>query len=179
MAYKFSPETEKKFQWLLTRYPKKDAVLLPLLHLVQNETEKNYLSPEAIEYVAGRLGLSPARVREVASFYTMFRLNPKGQYVLQVCHNLSCYLRGSDEIIERLKKVLGIKEGETTPDGLFTLERAECLASCGTAPVMQVNTWDFHEELTIEKVEKIVAALKDHKWACPRYDDRVAQGGVA
>lgn len=177
MAYKFSSETEKYFQWLLTRYPKKDAVLLPVLHRVQGETQ--YLSPDAIEYVAGRLGLSPARVKEVASFYTMFKLNPKGKYVLQVCHNISCYLRGSDEVLKKIEDTLGISKGETTPDGLFTLETAECLASCSTAPVMQVNDWDFHEELTCEKAEKIVASLKADKFASPSYQKRMAEGGVA
>jgi len=177
MAYQFSEETEKAFQWLLTRYPKKDAVLLPLLHRVQREA--GYLTPEAIDYVAGRMGLSPGRIREVASFYTMFRLNKKGKYVLQVCHNLSCYLRGSDEILASLKKILGIVEGQTTPDGMFTIERAECLASCSTAPVMQVNEWDYHENLTIEKVEQVIAALKQGKVACESYDERIAQGGVA
>ncbi len=177
MAYQFSAETEKAFQWLLTRYPKKDAVLLPLLHRVQREA--GYLSADAIDYVAGRMDLSPGRIREVASFYTMFRLNKKGKYVLQVCHNISCYLRGSDEIIESLKKTLGIVEGETTPDGMFTIERAECLASCSTAPVMQVNEWDYHENLSLEKVEKVIAALKQGKAACATYEERLAQGGVA
>src|SRR4051812_35590008 len=121
MAYKFSAKIEEKFQWLLTRYPKKDAVLLPLLHLVQEEV--GYLSPEAMAYVGSRLDLSPARIREVASFYSMFKMNPKGKYVLQVCQTLSCYLAGSESVITRIKELTGIKEGETTPDGLFTLER--------------------------------------------------------
>lgn len=177
MAYKFSEELEKKFQWLLSRYPHKDAVLLPLLHRVQDEA--GYLSPDAIEYVAQRMDLSPARIREVASFYTMFRLNKKGQFVLQVCHNISCYLRGSDQIIEHLKNKLGIKEGETSADGLFTLERAECLASCGTAPVLQVNCWDYHEELTLEKVDLIIDGLKAGKAVDEDYTKRIQAGGVA
>jgi NADH-quinone oxidoreductase subunit E len=177
MSYQFSPEVEKKFQWLLTRYPKKDAVLLPLLHAVQNEA--GYLSPDVFDYVSSRLGLSPARVREVASFYTMFRLNKKGQYVLQICHNISCYLRGSDELLARLKSILGISEGETTPDGKFTLERVECLASCSTAPVMQVNDWDYHENLNIEKLEQIISALKQNKGANKDYAKRVDAGAVA
>ena len=174
---KFSDATEKKFQWLLTRYPSKDAVMLPLLHLVQDEV--GWLTPEAIEYVAERMSLSPARVREVASFYTMFRLNKKGQYVLQVCHNLTCYLRGSDELIDHIKQRLGIGENETTADGLFTFERAECLASCGTAPVLQVNGWEYHEQLTIEKVDRIIDGLKQHQAAYPEYEKRMAEGGVA
>jgi NADH-quinone oxidoreductase subunit E len=177
MSYKFSPDTEKYFQWLLTRYPKKDAVLLPLLHRVQNDV--GYLTPESIDYVAERMGLSSGRIREVASFYSMFRLNKKGTYVLQICHNISCYLRGADEVIEKAKSLLGIGLGETTPDGMFTLETAECLASCSTAPAMQVNDWDYHEELTPEKMEKVIQGLKDKKCALPSYRDRMSQGGVA
>jgi NADH-quinone oxidoreductase E subunit len=175
VSYAFSPKTEEKFQWLLTRYPRKDAVLLPLLHLVQEEA--GWLSPEAIDYVAGRLDLSSARIREVASFYSMFRLNKKGQYVLQVCHNLSCYLAGSDDLIKTLEDKLGIKCGETSPDGKFTLERAECLASCSTAPMLQVNVWDYHECLTPEKVTRLVDDLKADKLAFPSYEERIANGG--
>ena len=175
--YSFSPDLEKKFQWLLTRYPIKDAVLLPLLHLVQDDA--GWLTPSSIEYVASRLDLSPARVREVASFYSMFRLNKKGQYVIQVCHNISCYLAGSDGIIEHVKKRLGISENQTTPDGKFTIERVECLASCGTAPVLQVNGWDYHEELTIEKVDRIIDGLQKDQWAHDEYEKRMEEGGVA
>ncbi len=177
MSYQFSEETEKAFQWLLTRYPQKDAVLLPLLHKVQKEA--GFLTNDAISYVAERLSLSPARVKEVASFYTLFRLNKKGQYVLQVCHNITCYLRGSDEIIAHIKDKLGIKAGETTPDGMFTLEKVECLASCGTAPVLQVNDWDYHENLDIKKVDQIIDGLKDAKWALESYEARTTEGSIA
>lgn len=176
-AYSFSPDMEKRFQWLLSRYPTKDAVMLPLLHLVQDDA--GWLTPSSIEYIASRLDLSPARVREIASFYTLFRLNKKGQYVLQVCHNISCYLAGSDNIIEHIKKKLNLTENGTTPDGKFTLERVECLASCGTAPVLQVNGWDYHEELTIEKVDRIIDGLKEDKFAYDDYETRIAEGGVA
>ena len=175
--YEFTPDMEKKFQWLLTRYPHKDAVLLPVMHLIQDEI--GWLTPTSIEYLAKRLDLSPARVREVASFYSIFRLNKKGQYVLQVCQTISCYLRGSDELIEHIKKRLNIKENETTPDGKFTIERVECLASCGTAPVLQVNGWDFHEELTIEKVDRIIDGLQKDQWNEVDYDSRVQQGAPA
>lgn len=175
--YSFSKDTEEKFQWLLTRYPKKDAVLLPLLHFVQDEA--GYLTPDAIDHVAERLGLSPGRVREVASFYSMFRLNQKGKYVLQVCHNLSCYLGGAEDIIKKCKELLGIKEGETTADGLFSLERVECLAACNSAPVMQVNCWDYHEHLTTDKIERIVGELKQGKAAKPAFDARMKEGGTA
>ncbi len=176
-TYTFSPELEKKFQWLLSRYPTKDAVLLPLLHLVQDDA--GWLTPASIEYVASRLDLSPARIREVASFYSLFRLNKKGQYVLQVCHNISCYLAGSDNLIDHIKTKLGITENQTTPDGKFTLERVECLASCGTAPVLQVNGWDYHEELTVEKVDRIIEGLKKDQFAYDEYETRISEGGVA
>ncbi len=177
MAYVFSAERELEFQNLLKKYPKKDAVLLPLLHKVQDEV--GFLSPDAIDYVAQRLGLSSARVREIASFYSLFKLNKKGKYVLQVCHNLSCYLRGADDIVSKIKTLLGIEVGQTTPDGLFTLETVECLASCSTAPMMQINNWDYHEELTGEKTEKIIRSLKEHKFACPSFNERMSQGGIA
>ena len=177
MAYKFSTKLEEKFQWLLTRYPKKDAVLLPLLHDVQKEV--GYLSPESILYVSDRMGLSPARIREVASFYSMFKLTPKGTYLIQLCHNISCYLKGADEVLEKIKQILGIEVGQTTPDGLFTLETAECLASCSTAPVMQINTWDYFEELDVEKIEKIIQALKQGRCADESFEKRIQGGSVA
>jgi len=177
MAYSFSSKTEEKFQWLLTRYPTRQAVLIPLLHLVQEDV--GYLSAEVVDCVAERVGISPAKVKEVASFYTMFRFEKKGTYVLQFCHNLSCYLRGSDELLDRAKAALSIEEGATTPDGKFTIERAECLGSCGTAPVMQVNVWDFMEELDVEKLDKVLELLKNDKAACASYKERIEQGGVA
>lgn len=177
MSYKFSPQLEEKFQWLLTRYPKKDAVLLPVLHGLQEE--HGWLSPDAIDYVGSRLELSPARVREIASFYSMFKLNKKGKYVLQICQTMSCYLRGAEELVTKAKSILGIKEGESTVDGLFTIERVECLASCGTAPVMQVNRWDFMEELNPEKLEKIISLLKKDQCANESYEKRMSEGGVA
>jgi NADH-quinone oxidoreductase subunit E len=177
MAYSFNPALEEKFQWLLSRYPKKDAVLLPVLHLVQAEV--SWLSPDSIDYVASRLELSPARVREVASFYSMFKMNKKGTYVLQICQTMSCYLRGAEEVIAKAKEILGISEGETTPDGMFSIERVECLASCGTAPVMQVNRWDFMEELNTEKMDQIISLLKKDKCAHESYEKRISDGGVA
>lgn len=177
MAYQFSPATEERFQWLLTRYPQKNAALIPLLHLVQ--AEAGYLAPDVVDYVAERMGLSPARVREVGSFYSLFRFDKQGRYILQVCHTMSCYLRGSDELLARLKTILGIEDGDTSPDGKFTIQSVECLASCGTAPVMQVNDWDFHEELTVEKLDKVIEALKQDRWNDPSWEKRVQQGSPA
>jgi NADH-quinone oxidoreductase E subunit len=153
----FSKSVEKELQDLLQKYPSKRSALIPALHLVQREL--GYLKPEGIEHVANLVGLSPAQVMEVATFYLMFFTKPVGKNILWVCHNLSCTLCGGEEIITRLEKTLGIKAGETTSDGLFTLMRQECLASCDTAPVMQVND-DYEENLTIAKVDEIIGRLR-------------------
>ena len=149
----FGEEAEREFAEILTRYPEKRSALLPFLHLVQRE--QGHLAPAAMEEVARRLNLHPVGVLEVATFYTWFNLKPVGKHRLQVCHNLSCTLRGAERIIGTLKEELKIGENETTPDGLFTLQRVECLASCGTAPVMQVNN-DYHENLTPEKARALL-----------------------
>ena len=156
----FSKSIEKEFQELLQKYPSKRSALIPALYIVQREL--GYVKPEGIEYVAKLMEMSPAQVTEVASFYTMLFLKPVGKNVLWVCHNLSCNLCGAEEIIEHLQKQLGIAAGETTPDGLFTLLRQECLASCDTAPVMQVND-DYEENLTLQRIDEIIGKLRDQK----------------
>lgn len=158
----FSKSIEKEFQELLQKYPSKRSALIPALYIVQREL--GYIKPEGIEYVANLMGMSPAQVTEVASFYTMLFLKPVGKNVLWVCHNLSCNLCGAEEVIEHLQKRLGISAGETTPDGLFTLLRQECLASCDTAPVMQVND-DYEENLTLQRVDEIVDKLSNREEA--------------
>jgi NADH-quinone oxidoreductase subunit E len=154
----FSKAVEKEFQELLTRYPSKRSALIPALHIVQREL--GYISPDGIQYISALLGLTPAQVTEVASFYLMFFLKPVGKNVLWVCHNLSCDLCGAEEIIQHLEKTLGIKVGETTADGKFTLLRQECLASCDTAPVMQVND-EYEENLNLSRVDEIIARLRN------------------
>jgi len=149
----FGEQAEQEFAAILTRYPEKRSALLPFLHLVQRE--QGYLSPDAMEEVARRLHLHPVDVLEVATFYTWFNLKPVGNHRLQVCHNLPCTLMGAERILGTLKEELKIGENETTPDGLFTVQRVECLASCGTAPVVQVND-DYHENLTPEKVRALL-----------------------
>ena len=149
----FGEQAEQEFAAILTRYPEKRSALLPFLHLVQRE--QGYLSPDAMEEVARRLHLHPVDVLEVATFYTWFNLKPVGKHRLQVCHNLSCTLMGAERILGTLKEELKIGENETTPDGLFTVQRVECLASCGTAPVVQVND-DYHENVTPEKVRTLL-----------------------
>lgn len=157
MALQFSPETLKKFEETVARYPKKEAAMLPVLYLAQQEF--GHISSEAVEYVAKLMGQAPARVQGVVTFYTMFNTKPIGRHHIQVCRTLPCALRGARKLTEMLTDKLGIKPGETTPDGRFTLSEVECLASCGTAPMMQVND-DYYEELTDEKVTKILDSLK-------------------
>lgn len=152
----FSPETEAAFRQLAARYPEKRSALVPMLALAQKE--HGWVRPEAVQYVANYLGLSPSDVESVVSFYTLLHRRPVGHNVLLVCTNISCMLCGSDAIHATLRKRLGIDWGETTPDGRFTLIEAECLGSCTTAPVLQVNGV-FHENLTAGKVESLLAEL--------------------
>jgi NADH-quinone oxidoreductase subunit E len=116
------------------------------------------LSPDVLREVAGILGIPPIAARSVASFYTMYNRKPVGRYLIQVCTNLSCSLMGAEHIVERLRQKLGIDVGETTPDDLFTLMTVECLGSCGTAPMMQIND-DYYENLTEERLDQILAEL--------------------
>lgn len=143
---------------LVARYPEKRSALIPILHEVQAEV--GYLSPEAIEWVAGYLGLSPADVMSVASFYDMLSLEPVGRHMICVCQNLSCSLLGAERLIRHLEERLGIRMGETTPDGLITLKRMECLASCGTAPAIQVDGI-YYERMTTQKLDELLAKLRD------------------
>ncbi len=157
MALEFSPETLKEFEAAVARYPKKEAAMLPVLYLAQREF--GHLGPEAIEYVAKLMDQAPSRVQGVVSFYTMYNMKPIGRHHIQVCRTLPCALRGAEEVTEFLKKKLGIDCGQTTPDGRFTLSEVECLASCGTAPMMQVND-EYYENLTEEKINALLDVLK-------------------
>jgi NADH-quinone oxidoreductase E subunit len=153
----FSKETRAKYERLLTRYPNREAAILPTLYLAQREF--GHLSDKAILYVADLLGFTPARIDGVATFYTMYNKKPVGKYHLQVCRNLSCSLMGAEHLIDRVSEKLGVKPGETTADGRFTLSTVECLGSCGTAPVMQVND-DYHENLSEESIDAILDGLR-------------------
>jgi len=157
MSVEFSPEALKKFDETVSRYPRKEAAMLPVLNLAQQEF--GYLGPEAIEYVAKLMGQSPARVHGVVSFYTMYNMKPIGRYHIQVCRTLSCALGGSERVTEFIKQKLAIEVGQTTMDGRFTLSEVECLASCGTAPMMQIND-DYYENLDEEKLTQILESLK-------------------
>lgn len=137
--------------------PAKQAMLLTALYLAQEQT--GYLTPEAIERVARRLGLSPGQVYSTASFYSLFRTEPVGRYVIQVCKGLSCYLRdGAEKVADYIAAKLGIPPGETTPDGRITLELVECLASCGTAPAMRIND-HLYENLTPDMIDQVLESL--------------------
>jgi len=156
----FSEEKLKKVQEIKARYPegKQKSALLPVLHLAQEEFG-GWLSSETMDYVAELLNLLPIEVYEVASFYTMYNKKPVGKYVLEVCQTGPCMVRGSHEIIQYIEEKLGIKPGETTADGLFTLKPAECLGACGYAPMMQLGK-HYREHLTKEKVDELIERCK-------------------
>jgi NADH-quinone oxidoreductase subunit E len=140
------------------RYPTTEASLLPALHIAQREWG-GWLPEEAIEAVAAELDLPPARVYGVVTFYDLFHQQPVGRHRIRVCNNLSCQLRGADEILEVLHKELGVGEDEVTPDGRCSYVHFECLGSCDTAPMMMVDD-DYHENLTPDRVRRIVKGLK-------------------
>lgn len=160
-TYQFSDETLARAQEIISRYPegKQKSALLPLLHLAQVEFD-GWLSPEAMQYVASLLKIKPIEVYEVASFYTMFNLKPVGRCLIEVCQTSSCWLMGAEDVVRHIEKKLGIKVGETTPDGQFTLKTVECLGACGYAPMMQVGD-QFHEFLTLEKVDSLLEEFKE------------------
>lgn len=158
---KFSDATLALVQKIIRRYPegRHKSALLPILHLAQAEFG-GWLSPNTMDYVASTLNLKPIEVYEVASFYSMYNLRPVGKCLLEVCRTGPCGLRGADDIVEYFEKKLGIKDGETTQDGMFTLKTVECLASCGTAPMMQVGN-NYVEDLTCEKLDGILENLQN------------------
>ena len=157
MALEFSQETLKQFDEIVSRYPEQKSAVLPVLYMAQKEF--GHLSQEAIEYVAKLMDIPAVRLYGIVTFYTMFNMKPVGRHHLQVCRTLPCALLGSERITNYLKKKLRINLGETTPDGKFTLSEVECLASCDTAPVMQIND-DYCENLSEEKIEKVFESLK-------------------
>lgn len=153
----FRPETLKEYEEIAKRYPDRRATLLPALWLAQRDF--GWLSQDVQAYVAGLVGVSPAHVQEVAEFYTMYHKKPAGKYHVQVCRTLSCALAGSGKILETLKEVLGVQPGERTPDGKFSLQEVECLASCHTAPCVQIND-EYYEGLTPEKLRELIEKLR-------------------
>ncbi|MDA8130157.1 MAG: NADH-quinone oxidoreductase subunit NuoE [Elusimicrobia bacterium] len=157
MAFKLTKEFKEKADAICARFPRRDAALIPLLHEVQKEA--GYVAEEAMDELAALLGLPYSRVKAVVTFYTMFNREPVGKYHLQLCRNISCHMAGAPDLLKHLKGTLGIGEGETTPDGLFTLSTAECLGACGSAPVMQVNE-KYFENLDAQKLDALLDDLR-------------------
>ncbi len=157
MAFEFTSENKRKFDELANRYPVRRALMLPALWLAQRQN--GWISPEVMEYVGSLLDLAPAKVYETATFYTMFHLKPIGRHHFQVCRTLPCQLMGAEGITSHLERKLGVKLGQTSADGQVTLSEVECLGSCGTAPMLQLND-DYHENLTPEKLDALIASLK-------------------
>jgi NADH-quinone oxidoreductase subunit E len=157
---KFSDETMQVVNKIIKRYPegRQKSALLPVLHLAQAEFE-GWLSVPVMDYVASILKIQPIEVYEVASFYSMYNLEPVGKCLIEVCQTGPCWLRGADDIVAHLEKKLHIKVGETTKDGMFTLKTVECLGSCGTAPMLQCGA-AYHEDLTEEKVDNLLDKLR-------------------
>jgi NADH-quinone oxidoreductase subunit E len=153
----FSAAVEERFRHLISLYPQKRSALIPMLLAAQQE--KGYVTSEAMEYIGALLGLSASDVEGTLTFYTLLRRKPVGKYHILICTNLSCMLRGSDDIEATVKRTLGVGLGEVTKDGLFSAIEFECLGSCTTAPVMQVNG-EFHENLTPHKVEELLGDLR-------------------
>lgn len=153
-----SQESLKKIDHLIPRYPKKESAALPLLHIIQEE--KGYIAKEAIEWVAEKLGMQPINIYGLVTFYPMLREGPIGKRHIKVCRTLSCALKGSYKLCEKLEKELDCPLNQTSKDGNYTLEFVECLASCGTAPVVQVDEV-LYENVTLEKAEGFAKRLKE------------------
>ncbi len=160
MPVQFSETALAEVKRLVARYPegKQKSALLPVLHLAQDEFG-GWLSTETLDYVASLLGLTSIEVYEVTTFYSMYNLKPVGRHVFEVCQTGPCMLNGSDDIIAYVYEKLGIRPGETTADGLFTLKTVECLGACGYAPMMQMGK-HYREHLTPEKVDQIIAECR-------------------
>jgi len=157
----FTPEIIEKVNEIIARYPegRQKSALIPVLHIAQKEFG-GWLDVPVMDYVAELLNIKPIEVYEVATFYTMFNMKPVGKYVLEVCRTGPCMLKGSEKILEHIRKKLNISDGETSDDGLFTLKPAECLGACGYAPMMQIGNF-YHENLTIEKVDEIIDLCRE------------------
>ena len=157
-ALSFSKEARAELDRLLTRYPTKQAALLPTLWIAQEEW--GWISREAVDYVATRLGLSSAFVWGVVTFYTMYNRAPVGKHLIQVCTSISCHLNGAEEVFHACRRKLGdLKPGQTSADGKFTVVEVECLAQCDKAPAVMVNG-DDHERITLDKLDAFLAELK-------------------
>jgi len=164
-AFTLSDAGRERIRELVAKYPTKQSAVMSCIWVIQDE--HGWVSPGAVDFLCETLEMPRSRVQEVLTFYTMFRTEPQAEHVLQVCHNISCNIMGARNLIAHLEKRLGIRLGETTPDGKFALEGVECLGACGMAPVMQLGK-HFYEHLTPEKVDAILDSLK--KGVVPRAD---------
>ena len=154
---KFSEQLEKRFTEMSTHYPTKRSVLVPMLLYIQDEV--GAVTDEVIAEMARRVDLTELEVRNVVSYYSMMRTRPIGKYNFQVCTNVSCLLRGGEEILQHTQNKLGVKNKQSTPDGLFHVEEVECIGACSWAPAMMLN-YEYHENLTAEKIDELIAGLK-------------------
>ena len=154
------PATTAKLQEIASRYPKKKSAVMPALYMAQQHL--GWLTDEAYEWVAEELDLAPAHVRAVATFYTMYYKQPVGQYHIQVCRTLSCMLCGAKNLTAHVKSRLGVAAGEITEDGLWSYEEVECLGSCGSAPMVEINDVYF-ENLTPESLDKLMDQIENEK----------------
>ena len=157
MAFALTSERERELADILSRYPTKMAACIPLLHLCQEQN--GFIDDDVVTFVSHRLDLPPAHVKGVVTFYTLFNQHKVGKHQVWICRTLPCALRGANDMLHYCEKKLGVKAGETTADGKITLRTAECLASCGTAPMMQIDK-DYHENLTPARVDALLEKLQ-------------------
>jgi NADH-quinone oxidoreductase E subunit len=169
-----SEQSKQRMRDLAVRYPVARSAIMPALYIAQQE--EGYITQDALQAVAEAIGLTVDDVESVATFYTMYYQHPPGKKVIKVCTSISCYLRGCDTLVSHLEKRLGIKRGETSTNGNYTLMTAECLASCGTAPVLQVND-EFVEKITIEMIDALVDEWNDELGKVSDANASDGQGG--
>jgi NADH-quinone oxidoreductase subunit E len=166
----FTEASKQQAQAYLELYPKREAALLPILHLAQKEF--GFIDDEAEMAVAEVMGISPVSVREASRFYFMYHHHPIGKYHLQVCHNISCTIMGAETILDHLKERLGIEADQRTEDGLFSIERVECIACCDRGPAMLIND-QLHTDLTPEKIDTLIKELDpNRKFEVPKAEEK-------
>ncbi|HZT72057.1 MAG TPA: NAD(P)H-dependent oxidoreductase subunit E [Terriglobales bacterium] len=153
----FSPTLDAKLTRLAEAYPQRRSALVPMLLYAQDEL--GWLTPEAIREIAERLGETELAVRETISYYSMLRTHPVGRYHVQVCTNISCLLRGGEELLQHCRKRLGLEQRDVTPDGVFSIEEVECIGACSWAPALQVN-YDFHQNLDPARADQVLAEYR-------------------
>jgi NADH-quinone oxidoreductase subunit E len=165
---RYSPENLDLAVEIIARYPRPKSALIPLLHLAQEQD--GWVTEDAMTHIAELVGITPAEVLGTCTFYEMFKLEPVGRYLVNICTNISCMLMGGDELLHHAEQTLGVKAGGTTPDGLFTLEEAECIAACTEAPALQVN-YRYHHKVSEPDFDLLIDDLR-----AGRRDDIPAHG---